>query len=157
MPDTDDAALLDQQVDYYRARAPEYDRWWYRTHQYELPPERKAEWDRDVAILERWVDHQRPFGNVLELACGTGVWTGKLVGGADHITAVDSSPETIELNHQKLNSERVDYVEADIFQWQPEPAAYDVAFFSFWISHVPPSAWAGSTAKPAIVHPPARR
>jgi demethylmenaquinone methyltransferase/2-methoxy-6-polyprenyl-1,4-benzoquinol methylase len=30
----------------------------------------------------------------------------------------------------------IDYVVADLFDWQP-PRRYDVVFFSFWLSHVP--------------------
>ena len=30
------------------------------------------------------------------------------------------------------------FVQADVFSWAPPPAAFDVIFFSFWLSHVPP-------------------
>src|SRR5262249_61372488 len=32
----------------------------------------------------------------------------------------------------------VTYVEADLFAWEPPATAFDVVFFSFWLSHVPP-------------------
>ena len=35
----------------------------------------------------------------------------------------------------------VRYVRADLFDWRPEEA-YDVAFFGFWLSHVPPGRFA---------------
>jgi SAM-dependent methyltransferase len=31
----------------------------------------------------------------------------------------------------------VRYVQADLFEWTPEPASFDVCVFSFWLSHVP--------------------
>jgi hypothetical protein len=32
----------------------------------------------------------------------------------------------------------VHYIGADLFDWRPE-RSYDVVFFGFWLSHVPPS------------------
>ena len=51
---------------------------------------------------------------------------------------VDASPETIALNRERVGRSDVQYVEADLFTWQPDaPGSYDVVFFSFWLSHVP--------------------
>jgi demethylmenaquinone methyltransferase/2-methoxy-6-polyprenyl-1,4-benzoquinol methylase len=55
---------------------------------------------------------------------------------ASTITAVDASPEMIEINKAKVSSDRISYVLADIFSWQPA-RVYDGVLFSFWISHVP--------------------
>ena len=75
---------------------------------------------------------------VLELACGTGLWTQRLADGNRHVTAVDASPETIAINRERVGSANVEYHVADIFSWVP-PTTYDVVFFSFWLSHVPPA------------------
>src|SRR4051794_13663431 len=119
-----DDALLAEQVDYYRARAPEYDHWWNHTHQYELEPNLKATWDRDVVALQTWLAAQAPLGRVLELACGTGIWTHQLAAVADHITAVDASPEVLSINRSKASRQAggatIGYVEADLFSWQPQ-------------------------------------
>src|SRR3954469_4414580 len=96
-----DDDLLAEQVDYYRARAPEYDHWWNHTHQYELEPDLKATWDRDVVALQTWLEAQAPLGRVLELACGTGIWTHQLAAVADQITAVDASPEVLAINRSR--------------------------------------------------------
>ncbi len=85
---------------------------------------------------------------VLELACGTGIWTEQLIRVADHVTAVDSSPEAIAINRSRLPGAPVDYVEADVFTWEP-PARYDTVFFSFWLSHVPPARFEAFWAKVA--------
>ena len=140
MPMADDREVLAEQIAYYRARAPEYDRWWFRTGQYELPTERKAQWDAEVARLEVAVAGLRPTGDVLELACGTGLWTRHLVRHADRLTAVDASPEVLAINAGRTadSSVPVTYVEADLFDWRP-PRRFDVVFFSFWLSHVPPA------------------
>ena len=130
--------VLAQQVDYYRARAPQYDQWWLRTGRYALAPEREAEWDVEVARLEAAVDDLRPRGKVLELACGTGLWTVRLLRHAERIVAVDASREVIAINRGRTGGRGVEYVEADVLSWEP-PDRFDVVFFSFWLSHVPPS------------------
>jgi 2-polyprenyl-3-methyl-5-hydroxy-6-metoxy-1,4-benzoquinol methylase len=55
---------------------------------------------------------------------------------ADHLTVVDASPETLELNRARVQRSDVQFVIADIFDWQPD-RRYDVVFVSFWLSHVP--------------------
>ena len=42
--------ILDEQLTYYRARAPEYDEWFMRTGRYDRGPEHSAEWFSEVAI-----------------------------------------------------------------------------------------------------------
>ncbi|HEX7165888.1 MAG TPA: class I SAM-dependent methyltransferase [Acidimicrobiales bacterium] len=138
--------LLEEQIAYYRERAPEYDRWWHRTHQYELPPEKQAMWHREVAEVEAladdWVLAGGASPRVLEYASGTGLWTARLAPIASSVVAVDAAPETIAINRSKLEAagmaDRVGFVEADAFAWQPPAGEFDVVFFSFWLSHVPP-------------------
>jgi demethylmenaquinone methyltransferase/2-methoxy-6-polyprenyl-1,4-benzoquinol methylase len=132
---------LAEQIAYYRARAPRYDEWWFRTGGHTLPPDRKIEWDAEVARLEAAVDDLQPGGKVLELACGTGLWTARLLRHAEQLVAVDSSPEMIELNRARTQGSHVEYLQADLFSWQP-PQGFDLVFFSFWLSHVPPGYFA---------------
>ena len=82
-----------------------------------------------------------PTGRVLELACGTGLWTQHLVRLAQSVTAVDASHEVIAINRKRTGAASVRYIEANIFDWQPD-TQYDVVFFSFWLSHVPPERFA---------------
>jgi demethylmenaquinone methyltransferase/2-methoxy-6-polyprenyl-1,4-benzoquinol methylase len=127
--------LLSEQRRYYRARAPEYDDWWLRRGRYRLDGEAAQAWFADVAELERELERFGPRGDVLELAAGTGNWTRELLRSADRLTAVDAVPEVLELNRAKVGA-GVDYVLADVFDWEP-PHAFDVCFFAFWLSHVP--------------------
>jgi len=133
--------LLSEQIAYYRARAPQYDDWWHRTGVYVLPDDRKREWDEEIERLEAAVAELRPTGRVLELAAGTGLWTRHLVRYAEEVTAVDASPEALRINAGRLAGFAVRYVEADLFAWKPAEK-YDVVFFSFWLSHVPPERFA---------------
>lgn len=132
--------LLQEQIAYYRARAGEYDEWFLRQGRYDRGPELNRQWFAEAEEVAQALADFAPTGRVLELACGTGLWTQHLARRATSITAVDSSPEVIEINRQRLgmaNAEKVEYVQADLFAWQPA-RHYDVVFFSFWLSHVPP-------------------
>ena len=130
-------SLLQQQIAYYQARASEYDEWFLRQGRYDCGPELNAAWFQEVEQVRRALYRFNPSGEVLELACGTGLWTQHLLRFAHRVTAVDAAPGVLKLNRGRLGSPRVTYVQADIFGWQPE-ALFDVVFFSFWLSHVPP-------------------
>ena len=124
-----DDELIQEQIEYYRARAPEYDETSY-------PPGDPLApfWQRIEAALAGFA----PTGRVLEIASGTGGWTRHLLEQASTITAVDSSSEMHDLSRRKLNEDpRVRYIEADVFSWKRDEL-YDVVFFSNWLSHIPP-------------------
>lgn len=76
--------------------------------------------------------------SVLELASGTGIWTQKLLNIGEKIIAIDASEEMITINRAKLNSPNIEYRQLDLFTWQPE-TEYNLVFFGFWLSHVPPN------------------
>ncbi len=126
--------LLQEQIAYYRARAPEYDEWFQRTGMYDLGPVTNDLWRRDVEQVEGALDAFAPTGRVLELACGTGWWTHAVARHASSLTCVDASPEVIE--RARLRAPDARFVVADLFTWEPDQR-YDVVFFSFWLSHVP--------------------
>lgn len=128
--------LLAEQAHYYRERAGEYDDWWLRRGRYDHGEETNARWFSDVAEAQAALDRFEPAGEVLELACGTGLWTERLAAHADQVTAVDGSPEMLELCRARVGEERVELVEANLFEWEPT-RTYDVCFFGFWLSHVP--------------------
>lgn len=114
--------VLRDQITYYRQRAAEYDATSYG----------------DVAAaaerVERIVGELEVTGSVLELACGTGVWTVSLTRHASAVTAVDSSPEALAIAVERCSGAR--FQRADVFSWEPGHQ-YDLVFFGFWLSHVP--------------------
>ena len=132
----DDEGLLAEQRSYYRARAPEYDEWWQRRGRFDRGEEELLEWRRQVAVVDDALASFGATGSVLELAGGTGWWTERLVRTADSLTVVDSSPEVLALNQERVGRSEVNYVVADIFDWRAD-SHYDEVFFSFWLSHVP--------------------
>lgn len=134
-----EARVLADQVAYYRARAGEYDEWWFRTGRYDRGAEFNAQWHAETAAveaaLEAWLVTRRP-AQVLELACGTGLFTRLVAPRVARLTAVDASPEVIAINRARVGADNVEYVDADLFAWRPQ-RRYDAVFFSFWLSHVP--------------------
>ncbi|MEU8284054.1 class I SAM-dependent methyltransferase [Micromonospora sp. NPDC048905] len=120
----DEDGLLAEQMAYYRAGAAEYDR-----------PYTEYE---DLQRLLAVVDDLPIAGDVLELACGTGQWTSLLAARAHSVTAVDAASEVLALARARTASPTVQFIEADLFEWQP-PRRYDTVFFAFWLSHVPPA------------------
>jgi len=134
-PVSDDDLLADQRT-FYRCRAPEYDEWWQRRGRYDHGPDEARDWHEQIAQLSAALARFDPRGDVLELAGGTGWWTRSLADTAGSLTVLDASPEALELNRERVARPDVRYLAADVFRWQPE-RAYDVVFFSFWLSHVP--------------------
>lgn len=128
--------LLGEQMSYYRRRAPHYDDWWQRRGRYAVGEAAQREWDAQVTEVEAALRAFAPAGDVLELAGGTGWWTSQLARRADRLTVLDSSAEALRLNRDRAGRDDIEWVEADVFSWQPS-RPYDVVFFSFWLSHVP--------------------
>jgi len=130
-------SVLSEQVAYYRERAPEYDECFYRRGRYDHGPTDRADWFRVVQTIESKLPQVVRGKTVLELAAGTGLWTKRLIDSGARVVAVDSSPESLMINRDRVRSSRVEYQIADIFSWCTS-ATFDVVFFSFWLSHVPP-------------------
>lgn len=131
-----DRKIIDEQIAYYRQRAPYYDDWWDSRDSYDFGPEVTESFELEIDTVRRWADTIDIRGDVLELAAGTGIWTSYLANRAESITAVDASPEALDINRNRVPGDRVEYVEADIFDWEPD-REYDTIFFSFWLTHVP--------------------
>lgn len=130
------ADTLDEQKTYYDERAGEYDNFWFRRGSYALDEPLASQWAMDAATtmgeVERFAD-----GDVLELACGTGIFTDVLRRRANIVDALDASPAMLALNAERTaGATNVTYAQADLFDWLPT-RRYDRIFFGFWLSHVP--------------------
>ena len=128
--------ILDEQIAYYRARAQEYDQ---SVSGISQPNAENSEPPAGLAEAHALLRGMGPFEQVLELACGTGIWTQTLRQIGREITAVDAAPEMLEITRQKLGDSHIHYQQANLFEWTPA-ATYDLIFFAFWLSHVPPEA-----------------
>ena len=128
--------ILQSQIEYYNARAAEYDEWFDRVGRYDHGEELNAKWWREVEAVRSALHALPHAAHILEIAPGTGIWTQQLLQRGDHITAVDGSAEMIAINRAKVQSEQVTYIQADLFDWEPDKQ-YDMIFMGFWLSHVP--------------------
>jgi len=116
--------LVAHQLRYYRARAGEYDATSYGADSGER------------ASVPAIVDRLGISGDVIELACGTGIWTAELARYATTLTAVDGAPEMLDLARERVPA-GVTFEQADLFDWAPPGSSWDVVFFAAWLSHVP--------------------
>ena len=117
---------LTAQLDYYRHRASEYDVTAY------------GDLAAAQARIARLVAEMHPSGRVLEIACGTGLWTQVLADLADTVVAIDAAPEAVAIARERVTSRSVRFEVADVFSWTTDDR-FDVIFFSAWLSHVPTS------------------
>lgn len=101
-----DDALIQEQMEYYRQRAPEYD----ETSSPSGDPFAPVGEQIEAALRDF-----RPARKVLEIASGTGTRTRLLLQHADAVTALDAAPEMHEASRTKLGpDDRVRYIEADV-------------------------------------------
>jgi 2-polyprenyl-3-methyl-5-hydroxy-6-metoxy-1,4-benzoquinol methylase len=115
--------LVADQISYYRNRATEYDATAY------------GDVNAARERIARIVTELDPRGHVLEIACGTGMWTEALARVADSVVALDAAPEAIAIARTRVTG-NVRFEVADVFAWDCAER-FDTVFFSAWLSHVP--------------------
>src|ERR687886_2282200 len=93
--------LLAEQLAYYRALGLDY--------------EDLTIWELGGSEVAEALDSFRPTGDVLELACGTGMWTQRLLRHATSVTALDAAPEMLAVAAARTRPGNVRFVEADLF------------------------------------------
>lgn len=114
---------------YYSRRALEYESIYHRDD-----PVRSKE----LADLEREMTNVLQGRRVLEVACGTGYWTERAAMTAEHVTACDLAPETLDIAMSKgLPSAKVRFLQADAYALDRVPGTFDAGLANFWLSHVP--------------------
>jgi SAM-dependent methyltransferase len=129
--------LLASQIAYYRASAAEFDAGVRRTltqDRTEYARQFRQAMDAAVSYLGEVVAGR----DTLEIAAGTGIYTERLAPLAARLTALDASPESIEINRRLAtqNDHQIDFVVDDVFSWSP-PRRFEAIVFTFWLSHVP--------------------
>lgn len=77
------------------------------------------------------------FDNCLEIGCGTGKNTAWLLTRAKTITAVDLSAKMLAKAKEKINSNKVNFIQADILQdWNFADSTYSLISFSLILEHI---------------------
>jgi SAM-dependent methyltransferase len=112
-------------VDYYEARAPQYEAIYDR-------PERQAE----LRFLRGWLAREARGLTLLEVACGSGYWTGVAATTAKAILATDCNPSPLELARSKNLGPHVSFARADAFALPTQDCLFDGGMAHFWWSHV---------------------
>jgi ubiquinone/menaquinone biosynthesis C-methylase UbiE len=111
--------------DYYRSRAPEYDRFYQN-------PARQD----DLARLRAWLTDRVRDRTVLEVAAGTGYWTEVAAAVCKSITATDPVGETLALAAKRKLGANVELVRADAYDLSQFPPSFDTGMAHFWWSHI---------------------
>src|SRR5437016_11845896 len=127
------SSLRSEQLAYYRAVANEYE-----DHAIDVPGQDE---------LLSAIDSFRPTGDILELACGSGIWTGSLLRSATTVTAVDGAPEMLARARKRVGPRApVRFGEADLVSGRAD-GRYHAVFFGFGVSAVPEHGFAASWSR----------
>ena len=79
----------------------------------------------------------KSFKQCLEVGCGTGKNTAWLLTICNQITAIDLSNGMLEIAKNKIQSERVNFIEANITKdWTFAKDTYDLVTFSLMLEHI---------------------
>jgi SAM-dependent methyltransferase len=110
---------------YYTQRAPTYEEMYAK-------PERQSE----LTILHERVSEILEGHRVLELGCGTGYWTERIMESAESVHAIDTNFRMIEIaKTKKLPAEHVQFSLEDAYSAELD-GDFSACFGGFWWSHV---------------------
>jgi len=123
-------------VDYYEARAPEYDDWYLRRGRYARGAIHDAAWNAELDAAGRWLDGLPWHGDIVELAAGTGWWS-PLLASRGELSLYDTSPAALDRARERLVAHDLRAHLHVRDAWAPPDRAVDGLFMGFWVSHVP--------------------
>jgi demethylmenaquinone methyltransferase/2-methoxy-6-polyprenyl-1,4-benzoquinol methylase len=123
-------------VEYYAARAPEYDDWYLRRGRYSHGPIHDAAWDAELDAAGRWLDALPLRGEIVDLAAGTGWWS-TLLAGKGELSLYDAAPETLERARERLLAHGLRAHLHVRDAWAEPDREVDALFVGFWLSHIP--------------------
>lgn len=118
---------VDQTIEYYQKRAPEYDKIYFRDN-----PDRQAELAKMYAA-SRQALRQR---HVLDLACGTGYWTKIVAEQASSIVGIDINSGTLAEARRKHFGCPTFMAQADFFRLPFRGGNFNGLLATFALSHV---------------------
>jgi SAM-dependent methyltransferase len=128
--------LAAEMVDYYEARAAEYDDWYLRRGRYAHGPIHDQAWAAELDAATLWLDRQPLAGEIVELAAGTGWWS-PLLASKGELSIYDAASAPLDLARDRLLAHGL---RAHIHvrdAWAEPDRAVDAVFCGFWLSHVP--------------------
>ena len=128
-------ATMDSMVEYYQARASEYDDWYLRRGRFERGPIHDAAWNAELDGAGTWLDAIPFRGEIVELAAGTGWWS-PLLASKGELWLYDAAEAPLERARERLLAHRL---RAHIHlrdAWTEPDRQVDAVFCGFWLSHV---------------------
>ena len=123
-------------IDYYDARAPEYDDWYLRRGRYERGAIHDAAWNAELDAAGRWLDGLPWGGEIVELAAGTGWWS-PLLASRGELSLYDTSPAALDRARERLVAHGLRAHLHVRDAWEGPDRQVDGLFTGFWLSHVP--------------------
>jgi 2-polyprenyl-3-methyl-5-hydroxy-6-metoxy-1,4-benzoquinol methylase len=99
-------------------------------------------WRRELALAMRRVLRGR---RVLEIACGTGIWTRLILDVAESVLATDVSPRILARAKRlvrlgkRIPADRLRFLQLDAYDLISAPGQFDAALAINWFQHVPSS------------------
>jgi len=131
-PDTDVDRSM---IDYYEARAPEYDDWYLRRGRYERGAIHDAAWNAELDAAGRWLDALPWHGEIVELAAGTGWWS-PLLASRGELSLYDASAAALDRARERLVAHGLRAHLHVRDAWAEPDRKVDGVFMGFWLSHV---------------------
>ena len=125
-----------EMIEYYEARAPEYDDWYLRRGRYAHGPIHDAAWDAELDAAGRWLDGLPMQGEIVELAAGTGWWS-PLLAAKGVASLYDASEAPLARARERLVAHGLRAHLHVRDAWSAPDRPVDALFTGFWLSHVP--------------------
>jgi demethylmenaquinone methyltransferase/2-methoxy-6-polyprenyl-1,4-benzoquinol methylase len=122
-------------IDYYEARASEYDDWYLRRGRYERGAIHDAAWAAELDAAGRWLDGLPITGEIVELAAGTGWWSPLLATKGD-VSLYDAAAAPLDRARERLVAHGLRAHLHVRDAWEVADRWVDALFTGFWISHV---------------------
>ena len=125
-------------IAYYEARAPEYDDFYLRRGRYERGPVHDLPWQMELDIATTWLDRLPIGGRIVELAAGTGWWSG-LLATKGELWLSDAAEAPLDRARERLLAHGLRAHLHLRDAWAEPDGPADALFTGFWLSHVPRS------------------
>jgi demethylmenaquinone methyltransferase/2-methoxy-6-polyprenyl-1,4-benzoquinol methylase len=125
-----------EMVEYYAARAAEYDDWYLRRGRYSHGDDADAAWRADLEAAAGWLDRLPLRGEIVDLAAGTGWWS-PLLARKGRLCLYDATPEPLERARVRLAALHLSAQFVIRDAWAAPDREVDAVFAGFWLSHVP--------------------
>ncbi len=121
---------ITEMIEYYDRRAPWHDHYMSYTGNENMERLFKPIIDKITPLVTN--------KNIIEIACGTGNWTQVLAKIANSVLGIDSSPKSLEIAKEKLETFKNYKLEiGDAYNLINIKEKYDVAFTADFFSHIP--------------------